>query len=446
MKAFAERTSGDDEVKWTREDIGDAALLHREVWSVEVKGGQSPMVQHGSEEVRALRIVHQGQLGFSTSRTQGWDELKRMAYEAARNGPDTRLDEPDLNTVRSFTHGPTWQPGYLRHMTEGAQTLYERLASFADDFRPSVSVAYHATRKALSNSRGGSASWEQGYWEITAGGRRVSGTDFHGLNETRLRADAMPDIAELGKSLAERFQWGEKILTVESGSYPVILLAPIVMSLFTSVLARLSGPALMAGNSPWEDRKDQAVLSPLLTLWSDPMTPDGPRTGPFDDEGTPTAVRPLIEQGVLRNFVLDRETAGRLAVEPPGMGYRPALNALPTSLPSNLVIAPGSLSLADLINSFPRVLILQGWIGGRPTNPLRGDISGNASDLYYAEDGAIVGRVKNAVVSLNAFDVLSHQLRAVGSDSRWVPQGMMQAAPGKLVPLLIDGVSVNVRK
>ena len=217
------------------------------------------------------------------------------------------------------------------------------------------------------------------------------------------------------------------------------------MGLLASVLARLSGPALIAGNSPWEDQREQPVLSSLLSILSDAVIPDGPRTGPFDDEGTATGTWPLIEQGVLKNFVLDRDAARRLGFEPLGMGYRASPNALPMSLPANLVISPGMAPLAEMLTRFPRLLILNGWIGGRPTNPLRGDISGNASDLYYVDHGFVTGRVKNAVVSVNVFDALSHQLLEVGQEVTWATQGMMQAAPGKFPPLLIDQVDVAVR-
>ncbi len=445
MMGFAKEPRPLDQVTWRNGEIGDATDIHRQVWSVEIKGGQNPMVRHGSEKVRAVRVVKEGRLGYATSRTQPWIQLKQEAMIAASHGPETKMDEPVISSRKVPVAESQWCSAMFQQIYDAASALYDDLENLDHEFRPSVMVAYHETATNLSNSTGGHAAWTHGYWDVSAGGRKVSGTDFHGIAETRLGADAIPDVNQVGQDLAKRFLWGQNLQSVDSGKYPIVFLPPVTMGLLASVLARLSGPALIAGNSPWEDQREQPVLSSLLSILSDAVIPDGPRTGPFDDEGTATGTWPLIEQGVLKNFVLDRDAARRLGFEPLGMGYRAAPNALPMSLPANLVISPGMAPLAEMLTRFPRLLILNGWIGGRPTNPLRGDISGNASDLYYVDHGFVTGRVKNAVVSVNVFDALSHQLLEVGQEVTWATQGMMQAAPGKFPPLLIDQVDVAVR-
>ena len=435
-----------EDLQWRPGEMGDAADIGRQAWSVELKGGQTPMVQHGSEQVRAMRMVARGRLGFATSRTVSWQQLKEEASRAAASGPETKMDEPVLESRQNTPIRSQWNPSMVSIMTERAHRLYAHLEGLADNFRPAVSVTYHEIVTRLANSNGGQTAWHHGYWAVTAGGRCVDGTDFHGISETQFGAHEIPNVDELFKILQDRFLWGQKVLRITSGQYPIVFLPSVVMGLLTPVLARLSGPALIAGNSTWEDQTDHDVLSPLLTLASDATMPDGPRSAPIDDEGTPAGRWSLIEKGVLKHFILDRDSARRLGFEPLGMGYRAMPNALPTSLPSNLVVNPNLATLDELFNRFPRLLVLNGWIGARPTNPLRGDIAGNASDLYYVEHGTVSGRVKNAVISINAFEALSSQLAAVGREARWVAPGMMQTAPAKLPPLLIDSVDVIVRR
>ncbi|MDA8194244.1 MAG: metallopeptidase TldD-related protein [Thermaerobacter sp.] len=434
------------ELDWAPGEIGDGADQRRDVWSVEMKGGQTPLVQHGSERVRAVRMVREGRLGFAASRTASWRQLQAQAADAAVAGPETKLDEPVLAAGAISPGVPAFDPAMAPRMSLVARELYSRLEGLADDFRPAVSVAYHQLDTRLMNSSGGKAAWTQGYFALSAGGRRVDGTDFHAIMETRVGMDALTQAGELGNAVAERFAWGRRIQHLAGGRLPIVFLPPVVMSVLMPVLARLSGPALIAGNSPWEAQVGQRVLSPSLTILSDATLPGGPRTAPFDDEGTPTGRWPLIEAGELRHFVLDRDSARRLGHAPRGMGYRPAPNALPAALPANLAIEPGELGLAEWGRRFPRLLVLNGWIGARPTNPLRGDIAGNASELYLMDQGVITGRIKNAVISLNAFEALSQQLAAVGLDAQWLAQGMMQPAPGHVPPLLIDGVDVSMRR
>ncbi|WP_053959869.1 TldD/PmbA family protein [Sulfobacillus thermosulfidooxidans] len=430
---------------WRAGEVGDSTEIKRSTWSVEIKRGQPPLVQHGTEEVRAVRVIDDGRLGYASSRTQPWTQLKNEAYAAAKTGPDTCLDEPLLEEKTGYSSSK-WDPSWMSSMMGTARELYDRLEQLDSRFRPAVSISYEETQTHLSNSLGGHVGFTRGYWSISAGGRLVSDTDFHAVTETRLGPDALSKISELGDVVEQRFRLGQPIVPVQPGKYPVVFLPTVVMSLLTPILTRLSGPTLLAGSSPWDDKIGQSVLSPLLTLTSDPTISGAPRTGPWDDEGTSTRAISLIEQGILKHFILDRDSARRIGQEPQGMGYRRNPGVPPASLPANLIVSGGAGNLTEWGNRFPMLLVLNGWIGARPTNPIRGDIAGNASELYVMEHGVITGRAKNVVVSLNALDALTHQLLAVGDDNQWVPQGMMTVAPGFLPPLLIDGADIQVRQ
>ncbi len=435
-----------DGVRWAADEMGEASQSYRQTWALTMQGGQAPMVRHGSEHMRTVRMIKNGRLGMAASRLDGWDSLLREARDALRHGVDVAMDVSEILGGRMVPLVSHWDPDWLSVMDATVRAVYEGLQGLSPDFRPVVTVTYHEDTVEMVTSRGGRGAWMRGYWELTAGGRQVDGTDFHGISGTRLSGHAIPNGQKLLDELQARFQWGCSQSVIQSGQYPVVFLPPVAMGLLTPVLARLSGPALVAGNSPWEDQLGRPVLSAALSVMSDAALPEGPRSGPFDDEGTPTANHALIAQGVLKHFILDRDASRRLGYEPKGMGYRGTLNGPIQSAPANLTVEPGSSTWSELLGRFPSVLILNGWIGGRPTNPMRGDIAGNASDLYWAENGTVMGRVKNAVISVNAFDALREQLVDVGNDPQWIAQGMMQIAPGKVPPILIDQVDVAVKQ
>ncbi|PSR27373.1 MAG: hypothetical protein C7B47_08455 [Sulfobacillus thermosulfidooxidans] len=433
-------------LSWNAGEVGDGAEIKRSTWTVEIKRGQNPLVQHGTEQVRAVRVINHGRLGYATSRTQPWAQLKEEAYAATPFGPETYMDEPVLEDDESEPAISGWDPSLMPSMMAAAKTLYHKLEDVDPRFRPTVSISYEEIETHLSNSLGGHVAFIRGYWTISAGGRLVTDTDFHAISETRLGPSALSQASELGDVVVERFKMGQPIRSVTPGRYPVVFLPPVVMNLLTPVLTRLSGPSLLAGSSPWDDQAGKPVLSPLFTLISDPTIPGAPRTGRWDDEGTLTQRTPLVEKGILQHFILDRDSAKQRGQEPQGMGFRRTPGTLPAALPANLVLSPGTGELAEWGARFPFLLILGGWIGARPTNPIRGDIAGNASELYVMENGVITGRAKNVVVSVNALDALSHQLLDIGQDSHWVPQGMMTVAPGLLPPVLIDAVDIQVRR
>jgi len=58
-------------------------------------------------------------------------------------------------------------------------------------------------------------------------------------------------------------------------------------------------------------------------------------------------------------------------------------------------------------------------MGAEQGNILGGDFSGNVLLGYKVENGKIVGRVKDTMVSGNVYQVLK-QIAAIGKDARWV--------------------------
>ena len=64
-------------------------------------------------------------------------------------------------------------------------------------------------------------------------------------------------------------------------------------------------------------------------------------------------------------------------------------------------------------------LLVEQLMGASQTNVLGGDFSGNVLLGYKIENGEIVGRVKDTVVSGNVYQALN-RIEAVGSEARWV--------------------------
>ena len=64
--------------------------------------------------------------------------------------------------------------------------------------------------------------------------------------------------------------------------------------------------------SPLHNRMGETILDSRITILDDPWHPDGIMSAPFDDEGTPTQRKPLIENGVLNGFLSDRSAAAAM--------------------------------------------------------------------------------------------------------------------------------------
>lgn len=418
-------------------------LARRRTFRAEVRHGRLETVRSGSESYAEVRLRRAGRLHRAAARRVDWTALLEEA----------RCD-PGVPSVAAFAAGglegvpPQAEPGDAdaqRDVTAGALQMGELLGAIGDGFLPQATAEIARVERRMANSLGLTVQMANASAQMSGGGRAVQAGDFHSVQRSALAATALPDAAPLAAEVAQRYAWGRRVVDIAGGRYPVVLGPSVLFSLLNPVLARLSAPALLAGTSPWADRIGEAVLSPLLSIHNDPSLPDGPRRGTRDDEATATSLVPLVDAGHVAGYVVDREAAARLSLPARGTAYGSEFGAAPTARPGNLSVLPGEAALRDLLGAHRRLLLLEGWIGAQPTNPLRGDMAGNAVGLYLVEDGEVVGRIKNAVVSLNAFDALGGNLAALGRRREWVAGGMLQAAPGLLPHALIQEASLAVR-
>lgn len=147
-----------------------------------------------------------------------------------------------------------------------------------------------------------------------------------------------------------------------SGRYPMLVERSRVGRLLGLLVAPLTGAALQEGRSCFADALGRRVSSQGFTLIDDPTLPRGLGSRPFDADGLPGRRTPLIEQGVLANFVLDAYYARRLG------------RAHTTGAPSNLTVPPGSRSLAEIASELPAAILVEGFLGGN-ANPATGSFS-----------------------------------------------------------------------
>ena len=408
-----------------------------------VRHGRLEALEHGYEQYRWVRMVSEGRVGSQGSRAATWDELTEGAREAAPRGPLAAGPLSDLGTEGQGLAGeaspPDPEPAAL---ARAALQMDRALGAAHPELAGQMQVHWTRQWTRMVDGAGREREWQRTEGGAAASGRIVREGDFWTVGTQRWRSAALPDPAALVNHLETRLAWGARIVPLSAGTYPVLFLPPVAFSLLAPIVARMSAPAVVAKTSPWAESRGSAVLSPAFSLTSDAAVEDGPRSVPWDDEGTPAGRIPLIDRGVLHSWILDRLAAQQMGIAPEGMGFAAELGSPPTARPSNLVVTPGRMTWEALLTAFPRLLILEGWIGGRPVNPLRGEMAGTATGLYVVEDGAVLGRVKDAVVSVDAFEAWGDRLLALGGEPQWVGGGMMQVAPACLPPLLVADVPV----
>jgi len=155
----------------------------------------------------------------------------------------------------------------------------------------------------------------------------------------------------------------------------------------------------------------ETSADPRFTLLDDPLIDFAPNTSAFDDEGMPRQVTPLVENGVLRSFICDLDTAGRLGAKPTGHGS--------SRQPTNLIIHPGDTPYSEKLRGMKQGLLVHDYLGLGQGNPINGEFSVNLSLGYKVENGEIVGRVKDVMLAGNAYHAL-RDIVAISQEREWV--------------------------
>jgi PmbA protein len=163
----------------------------------------------------------------------------------------------------------------------------------------------------------------------------------------------------------------------------------------------LSGPALMAGRTPYKERHGTAIAAPCLSVLNRPRAADFPGGASFDPYGVPTADLDVVKDGVLENFLVDFYYARKL-------GRAQTVGA------TNFVVPGGDRSIDDIVATTARGILLCRLSGGMPNADL--EFSGVAKNSFLIEDGRIRGPLVETMIAANLQDVLKN-IRALSRET-----------------------------
>ncbi|MFQ5428366.1 MAG: TldD/PmbA family protein [Thermodesulfobacteriota bacterium] len=178
----------------------------------------------------------------------------------------------------------------------------------------------------------------------------------------------------------------------------------------------LEADLALAGLSVYSDRIGEEVASPLITVIDDGTIPFKRGSAFFDEEGTPTQRSVLIENGVLKGYMLDRLSAMKAggATKSTGNGRRQSYQFKPIPRMTNTMIAPGETRPGEIVSSLEKGLFVK-KMGGGQVNTVNGDFVFEVTEGYIIEKGKVADPVRGATITGNGPDILK-KIDMVGSD------------------------------
>ena len=200
--------------------------------------------------------------------------------------------------------------------------------------------------------------------------------------------------------------------------------------------------------SAFTDRIGTKVASELCTVVDDGTLPGRRGSLNVDDEGTPTGRTVLIERGVLRGYLQDRQNAALMGMPLTGNGRRESFAHAPMPRMTNTFMLAGEDAPEDIIRSVDRGLYAVSFGGGQ-VDITSGKFVFSASEAYLIEGGVVGRPVRDATLIGNGPDVLTRISRiggdlaldeglgTCGKDGQSVPVGV------GLPTIRIDGLTVG---
>jgi len=442
-----------------RADGGADALWRRvERTSVAFEWGRLKAAGIAEEAGVNLRVRHRGRVGVAGTTAV---EAGEVGAQHAAPLLDRALASAELGEALDLAFpGPAPQSTLATYFDRAAnaslddligmgRSLLERLER--EGCRVNVTIERETAETRVANSAGAAGAYRSTAIGVSAELWRIAGDDVLAIGDAFEGAD-LPGhdaLTALVGSVTARFEHALRVVAPPEGALPVIFTPLGLSALMLPVTQALSGKAVLQGISPLAGRSGEQVFDRRFSLTDDPLLVGRAASRPLDDECAPSRTTCLVERGVVQRFIYDLETAARAGTQSTGHGHR-TIFGKPVPGYTNIVVgdvgplgsvgaqhaAPLQLG-GGLLAEIRDGLLVDELIGVGQGNVIGGAFSHPVALAYRVERGTISGRVKDAAVAGNAYD-LWKRIGGFGNDGRW--------AGARYTPsILLDGVSVARR-
>lgn len=374
----------------------------------------------------ALKVIAEGRLGEShVTDPEDVDVLVEKALEATKFGREANYTFPkeEPPEVKLYDRAVVEIP--TERLIEACREMLE----LVKDYNPEITVYAYANKwvgeSYVANTSGLDFGDEGTGYYLGVHGELVREGDILMAGYGRGWRRAEVDPSEVAGRAVEKFRMAERVVHVRSGRMPVLFTPEGLEVLLLSLRLGLSGKNVLLGSSPLSGKLGERIADRRFSLVDSGVEDYRPSSGHYDADGVPKGRTVLVEDGVLRNFLYDLDTATKA-------GRRPTGNT--NCSPNNWLISAGDTPNDQILRDLNEGVVVYDVLGLGQGNPISGEFSVNLALGYKVEDGEVVGRVKNTMLAGNVYEALV-RMSAVGSSPEWT--GSLCAPP-----VLVDGLYV----
>ncbi|MGL4563304.1 MAG: TldD/PmbA family protein [Brevinema sp.] len=380
--------------------------------SVSFEFGKLHAVDDVSYSSLACRIFENGKVGnaFVNNPLQ-YQKMISDAKESSLFGEEIDIHLPGATSYPSLD----WSYSdkniqYSKHdLKDIGSELIKKIQKIAPNAKISVDVHQSCSRFFLKNTNGFYGEYIDSSLYIQGGLFELSHDDsFIELYEGVAFYDQEIDFDQILLPLQGRLDRLKNPAQFSyTGQMPVIFAPSALDSLLDPIEIAANGKILCKDLSLFKGKVGEQLFDSNFQFDDDPFYKYGSASLPFDDEGTVGQKMSIVKNGIFQHFIFDCTTAKKSHATSTGHASR-SPGSLPSPSFSNRVIGKGSHSLEEMISSIDRGLLLESSLGEGQSNVIAGDFSVLGDHAFLIEKGRLKGRVKDVMLSGNAFEVLKN--------------------------------------
>jgi len=407
-------------------DAADAVVLRGISLAIEVRDGAVEESESAEGDDLGLRVLvgrRQAVVSTNDMSGDGSAALAARAVAMARAAPEDKYagladekflahDFPDLDLIDREL--PTVQQ--LEAMARAAEAAGLAVkgvsksggASASAGIGGMVLVTSHGFRGAYLGSRHGVS--------MTAIAGDGTGMERDYDYSSALHAADLESPEKIGRTAGERAVERINPRKVSTRKVPVVFDPRVSGSLVSHLASAANGASVARKTSFLRDKMGAKLFADGIRLIDDPRRLRGLRSHPFDGEGVAGRKLALVDDGVLRSWILDCATARELGLATTGHAQR-GVSSAPSPGASNLHLEPGTLSpealIADIADGFYVTDLI-----GMGVNMVTGDYSRGASG-FWIENGEITYPVSEVTIAGHLFEIFKSMAPANDLEFRY---------------------------
>jgi len=204
----------------------------------------------------------------------------------------------------------------------------------------------------------------------------------------------------------------------------------------------LEGDFNRKGSSVFSNRIGEQVSSEKCTIVDNGTLANRRGSLTVDDEGTPTQETVLIENGILKRYMLDKLNGRLMGQASTGNARRESYAHIPMPRMTNTYMLNGEDHFEDMVSSVEDGIYAKNFDGGQ-VDITSGKFVFSANEAYLIKAGKITKPIKGATL-IGSGDEVLHQISMVGDDLKLDPGVGVCGKEGQNIPVGVGQPSLKV--